>query len=189
MPRLLLAALAVAVSFLAASPSVAHAETPCAKRVITDWTSDGKIDGHYSARCLRQAYRSVPEDLADYSMIKDDITAALAGSGAQPPQNGPNNGSGGGNMGKGSTAAARKAAAAAKKRAELAVPQAGTQGSVPDSSRTIPLPLLILGALALAALLAAGSPPLIKRLRARFPRGRPVPQPAVAKRDSVRPPS
>jgi hypothetical protein len=174
MPRLLLAGLAVAVSLLAASPSVAHAETPCAKRVIADWTKDGKIDGHYSARCLRQAYRSVPEDLADYSSIKDDITAALIGSGSGsssgPTQYGPNN------SGNGTSAAAKQKTAQAQKRAELAVPHAGSPESIPDSSSTIPLPLLILGAVALAALLAAASPPLIKRLRTRFPRARPAPQ-------------
>ena len=35
---------------------------------------------------------------------------------------------------------------------------------------------LILAGVALAALLAAASPPLIKRLRSRFPRARPAPQ-------------
>ena len=178
MPRLLLAGLVVAVSLLAASPSVAHAATPCAQRVISDWTKDGKIDGHYSAKCLRQAYRSVPEDLADYSSIKDDITAALIGSG--PPTNGLNNGAGPDNMGSGGSIARKEAAA--KKRAQLAVPSAGTAQSVPESSRTIPLPLLILAAIALAALLAAASPPLIKRVRTRFPRERAEPH-------SVRPPS
>jgi len=172
MPRLLLAGLAVAVALLAASPSVAHATTPCAQRVISDWTKDGKIDGHYSARCLRQAYRSVPEDLADYSSIKDDITAALVGSG--PPTNGLNNGAGPDNMGSGGAIARKEAVA--KKRAEVAVPHAGTQESIPESSNTVPLPLLILGAVALAALLAAALPPLIKRVRARFPRTRAAPQ-------------
>jgi hypothetical protein len=172
MPRLLLAGLAVAVALLAASPSVAHATTPCAQRVISDWTKDGKIDGHYSARCLRQAYRSVPEDLGDYSSIKDDITAALVGSG--PPTNGLNNGAGPDNMGSGGAIARKEAVA--KKRAEVAVPHAGTQESIPASSNTIPLPLLILGAVTLAALLAAASPPLIKRVRTRFPRARAAPQ-------------
>jgi len=171
MPRLLLAALAAAVSLLAASPSIAHAETPCAKRVINDWTKDGQINGHYSPRCLRQAYRSVPEDLGDYSSIKDDITAALTGSGAV--QNGPNNGSGpNATSGPGSKQRAKKA----QRRAESAVPKAGTQDSIPDSSRSIPLPLLILAAITLAAVLAAASPPLIQRFRTRFPRGRPAPQ-------------
>jgi hypothetical protein len=174
MPRLLLVALAAAVSLLAASPSVAFAGAPCAKRVINDWTKDGQINGNYSQHCLRQAYRSVPPDLADYSSILDDITAAMIGSGTTT-QNGPNNRGGGGptaTSGPGSTLTPKEA----KKRAEGAVPHAGTSQSIPDSSRSLPLPLLILGAIALAALLAAASPPLIKRVRTRFPRTRTAPQ-------------
>ena len=175
MPRLLLVALAAAVSLLAASPSVAYAGTPCAKRVISDWTKDGQINGNYSQHCLRQAYRSVPPDLADYSSILDDITAAMIGSGTTT-QNGPNNRGGGGGgptatSGPGSTLTPKEA----KKQAESAVPHAGTSQSIPDSSRSLPLPLLILGVVALAALLAAASPPLIQRLRTRFPRTRTAP--------------
>jgi hypothetical protein len=169
MPRLLLAALAVTVSVLAASPSVAHAGRPCSQRVIDDWTKDGKIDGHYSPHCLRQAYNSVPEDLRDYSSILDDINAALLGG--VGPKNGPNArpDNGGGKTSK-------VAAAAAKRRAERAVSHAGTSDSIPESSRTIPLPLLILAGIAVAALLAAASPPVIHRVRARFPRARPAAQ-------------
>jgi len=81
MPRLLIAALAVLVSLVAASPSVAHAATPCWKRVINDWTADGQINGHYSPHCLRQAIKNTPEDLRDYSSIDDDINAAKQGWG------------------------------------------------------------------------------------------------------------
>ena len=75
MPRLLLVALAAAVSL---SPRVPPSPMrhPCAKRVISDWTKDGQINGNYSQHCLRQAYGSSTPDLADYSSILDDITAA-----------------------------------------------------------------------------------------------------------------
>jgi hypothetical protein len=174
MPRLLLVALAAAVSLLAASPSVAHAGTPCAKRVINDWTKDGQINGNYSKHCLRQAYRSVPPDLADYSSILDDITAAMIGSGTTT-QNGPNNRGGGGGPTATSGPTSKLTPKEAKKHAESAVPHAGTSQSIPDSSRSLPLPLLILGVVTLAALLAAASPPLIQRLRTRFPRTRAAP--------------
>jgi hypothetical protein len=172
MPRLLLAALAVAVSLLAANTSVAHAGTPCWRQVINDWTADGKIDRQYSKACLRQAYRHVPEDLGDYSSIRDDISAALIGSAGV--KNGLNKGGGGG-AGPGGTAG-KLSAKEAQRRAEVAVPDAGTPQSIPDTSHTIPVPLLILAGITLAALLAAASPPLIKRLRTRFPRTRPAPQ-------------
>ena len=179
MPRLLIAALAVSVSLLAASPSVAHAATPCWKQVINDWTADGKIDGHYSPHCLRQAIKNTPEDLRDYSSIDDDINAALIDTFAL--KNGTNSGGGPGPNGAGSgtngggTNPSKVTAKEAKKRAEQAVPHAGTAQSIPADSSTIPLPLLIMAGIAAAALLAAASPPLIQRLRARFPRARAAP--------------
>jgi hypothetical protein len=181
MRRLFLVALAaavVSVLAVAASPSVAHAAEPCWQRVIDDWTKDGKIDGHYSPRCLRQAIKNTPEDLRDYSSIDDDIQAALLGHfGASA---GPNNGGGsGGSGGSGNGNGTQKplTPAEAQQKAELAVPKAGTAQSIPDTSRPLPLPLLILAAVALAAVLAAASPPLIHRIRARFPRTRAAPQP------------
>ena len=176
MPRLFIAALAVSLSLIAASPSGAHAATPCWKRVISDWTADGVINGHYSAHCLRQAIKNTPEDLRDYSSIDDDINAALLDTlGVKNGTNGGSAGSGTG-PGPGGTNPGKLSAAESKKRAEKAVPHAGTSESIPDSSRTIPLPLLIMAGIALAALLALGSPPLIRRLRTRFPRTRAAPQ-------------
>jgi hypothetical protein len=64
----------------------------------------------------------------------------------------------------------------AKKQAEQAVPHAGTPQSIPSDSSTVPLPLLIMAGIVAAALLAAASPPLIQRVRARFPRTRTAPQ-------------
>jgi len=177
MPRLLIAALAVSVSLLAASPSVAHASTPCWKQVISDWTKDGQINGQYSPHCLRQAIKNTPEDLRDYSSIIDDINAALIGT--LTVKNGTNGGGGGGpnTTGGGSnTGVGQLSPKEAKKRAEQAVPHAGTAQSIPNDSRTIPLPLLIMAGIVAAALLAAASPPLIQRLRARFPRSRAAPQ-------------
>jgi hypothetical protein len=175
--RLLIAALAAALSLLAASPSVAHAATPCWKRVIKDWTADGIINGHYSPQCLRQAIDKAPPDLKDYSPIIDDINAALLD--ALAAKNATNKSGvvrGPTNPGSPNPPGGKLTPKAAKKLAEKAVPHAGTASSIPDSSRSVPLPLLILGSIVLALLLAAASPPLIQRLRARFPRPRPTPR-------------
>jgi hypothetical protein len=186
MRRLSVAALAaavVSVLAVAASPSVARAAQPCWQRVLDDWTKDGKIDGQYSPRCLRQAIKNTPEDLRDYSSIDDDIQAALLGHYGASAKNGPNNrGGGSGSGGSGGTggtggAGGKLTPAEAQHQAELAVPEAGTAQSVPDTSRPLPLPLLILASVALAAILAAASPPLIQRIRTRFPRTRAAPQP------------
>jgi hypothetical protein len=178
--RLAVTALAAFLSVLAASPSVAHAATPCYKRVISDWTADGVINGHYSPHCLRQAIKKVPEDLRDYSPILDDINAALIDALAVKNgtnNNGPGSGPGPSTSGGNNTSGGKLTPAEAKKRAEQAVPHAGTAGSIPDSSRSLPLPLLILAGIAAAALLAAASLPLIQRIRARSPRPRPTPRP------------
>jgi hypothetical protein len=175
MQRLLIAALAAAVCLLAASPSVAHAATPCWKRVVADWTKDGEINGNYNRSCLRAAYNNVPTDLRDYSSILDDINAALLGGVGTPSGPSVSGGGGGGSPGN-SINQPKVSPTEAKRRAERAVPHAGTQASIPDSSRTVPLPLLILAGITLAALLAAASPPLIQRLRTRFPRARAAPQ-------------
>jgi hypothetical protein len=179
MRRPVIAALAAVACFVAATPSVAHAATPCWKRVVQDWTKDGRIDGTYSPHCLRQAIKNAPEDLRDYSSIIDDINAALLGPPGSATGNGPGapGGGGGGNTGGTSGTSGKPSAKEAQREAEKVVPHAGTSDSIPDSSRTLPLPLLILGAVALAALLAAASPPLIQRVRTRFPRGRAAPQP------------
>jgi hypothetical protein len=172
-----LAAAVVSVLAVAANPSVAHAAEPCWQRVLDDWTKDGKLDGRYSPRCLRQAIKHTPEDLRDYSSIDDDIQAALLGHfGAS---SGPNGGGSGTGSGSGSGGNGQKplTPAQAQRRAEHAVPHAGTAQSIPDTSRPLPIPLLILASIALAAILAAASPPLIQRLRARFPRTRAAPQP------------
>ena len=144
MRRLSVAALAVAVVSVlavAASPSVARAAEPCWQRVLDDWTKDGKIDGQYSTRCLRQAIKNTPEDLRDYSSIDDDIQAALLGHYGASAKNGPNDRGGG--SGTGGTGGKPLTPAEAKHQAELAVPHASTAQSVPDTSRPLPLPLLM----------------------------------------------
>jgi hypothetical protein len=181
MPKLLalLALLAAALSIAAASPSVARAGTPCWKKVIADYTdADGKITGDYSRPCLRAAMKNAPEDLKDYTGILDAISALLYGNGgSQSGGNGASSGSAGNSTMHPAETAAEKAQAAKEQaqKAKKAVPDAGTSDSVPDTSRSIPLPLILFGAIGLAAALAAASPPLIRRLRGRFPRLRPAP--------------
>lgn len=189
--RLLLAALVAALGVAAATPSVARAE-PCWHRVIMDWTKDGVISKHYSPRCLREAIKKTPEDLRDYSSIVDDINAALLDA-LGGPTNGTNNGGGGGSTGGtagspsgqgggGGVDAPGNASPRIGEKAKRAVPAAGTPASIPGRDRSIPLPLILLGCVVGLAALAAGSPPLVKHLRTRFPRLKPA-------AGSVRPPA
>jgi hypothetical protein len=186
--RLLLVALVAALGVAAATPSVAGA-APCWKRVIADWSKDGVVSGHYSPGCLRQAIKHTPEDLRDYSSIVDDIdTALLDATGAGGVTMGGNNGSGGnggsgsGTGGTGGTGGGSGNQPPSTGKGKRVVPDAGTPASAPDSSRPLPLPLIILGAVILAGALAGASPTLVRRFRTRFPRLRPTAH-------SVRPPA
>jgi hypothetical protein len=191
-PRLLFAVAVAALGLGVAAPA-AHAAQPCWKRVIVDWSKDQVINGkHYSPHCLRMAMKKAPEDLKDYSPILDDINAALLdavairgggnGGGNGPGGGGPN-GSPTGTAGSGNgTNQAANAAKTISPEAKRAVTDAGTAASAPGRSHPIPLPLILLACVLGISALAAGSPPLIKRFRTRFPRLRPAP-------GSVRPPA
>jgi hypothetical protein len=72
MKRLALAA--VAASFFL--PATAHAAVPCRDRIYNDWYKDGKIASTYPIACYRDALKHVPADARTYSSLADDIRAA-----------------------------------------------------------------------------------------------------------------
>ena len=65
---------AVAGALLLAGP--AAAKEPCWKTLIDDWY-DGRIDNVYPVPCYRAALEHMPEDVAQYSTLGDDINRAL----------------------------------------------------------------------------------------------------------------
>ena len=71
----LLAIAAIVTALTAAGP--AAASTPCWKTLIDDWY-DGRIDSVYPVSCYRDALANLPEDVAQYSSLEDDINHALA---------------------------------------------------------------------------------------------------------------
>ena len=54
----------------------ATAKEPCWKTLIDDWY-DGRIDNVYPVPCYRAALEHMPEDVAQYSTLGDDINRAL----------------------------------------------------------------------------------------------------------------
>jgi hypothetical protein len=72
--RSALAALAAGVLLLASAGSASAAA--CWKALLTDWY-DGKIDKVYAIPCYNQAVQHLPEDVANYSSARDDIMRAL----------------------------------------------------------------------------------------------------------------
>jgi hypothetical protein len=87
----LLVLAAAAGAILLAGP--AAAKDPCWKTLIDDWY-DGRIDSVYPVACYRAALEHMPEDVAQYSSLGDDINRALqAAVAAQGPGGGGSNGS------------------------------------------------------------------------------------------------
>ena len=182
-------ALAAALALLgAAAPRAAAAPdaelTPtqgCWLQVVNDWLDHhGEIQGLYAIPCYTQAIQHLNSypDLQQYSSAIDDIQRALlaaiheerntgggpptlgggggssshSGVGGTPPKSGGGGGGGGGNS--------------------------SPVSSIfhPSNAQSIPLPLIVLGALAALLLLAGAGTWLAKRLQARRMSPAPAPQ-------------
>ena len=169
----------VAVVTAALVAAVVHAQpaaaaTPCWKSLLNDWY-DGRIDHTYAVHCYQDALHHLPADVQTYSSAHDDILRALQSAEAQqrkaghkvtpsslvpPPKTKPGKGT---TTGTGTTTTG--AAPVGRK------PDKGLGGVAdqlnPDSASSLPLPLLVLGGLAIL-LVAAGAAGLIaKRIQAR----------------------
>jgi hypothetical protein len=139
---------------LAFSAAPASAATPCWKQVLNEWTANpsGYVSGDYPLHCYGDAISHVPEDLAQYTGVIEDIQSARqrAARGTRTLQ------------------------ARTPQRAEPTSndPRGGVYNSAidklgPTNSDSLPLPLLILAGLA-AIMVAAGAAGLATRhLRAR----------------------
>lgn len=173
--KLALTAAAAALLFLVGAVHVtpAQAATPCWKSLLNDWY-DGRIDHTYPVHCYRETLKHLPADVQTYSSAHDDISRALQSAIAStrkahkpvgpntlvPPEKGSNSSggpgssttttAGGGGGGKGGSG--------------------GIAGRVPASSpSSVPVPLLVLGGLALLLVAAGGAGLVAKRLQARRP--------------------
>jgi hypothetical protein len=153
---LLLAPLFAAVLLLTAGTAAAKA--PCWQQLINDWY-DGRIDKTYAVSCYREAINHLPADVDNYSSARDDIQRALqvriaekkgiaipSTSGGSGPSS---TGKGGGrNPGSGGIDKIAK---------EIG----------PKNATSVPIPLIVLAAIA-GLLLAAGSAGFVaRRIRSR----------------------
>jgi hypothetical protein len=152
-----------------ALPARAAAATPCWKVLLNDWY-DGRIDGSYPRHCYNDALKHLPADVSTYSSAHDDILRALQSAIAKqrkPGQNvGPNtlikppkkpsgSGSGSGGGGGTETNTGRQ-------------PDKGLADKLnPGSPSSLPVPLLVLGGLALLLVAAGGAGLVAKRIQAR----------------------
>lgn len=184
---LLVVLMGAALGLARDAQAAAEVETVvCWKRLLSDWY-DGRIDNPYPVRCYQEAIANLPDDVKVYADAEADIRRALLqairqsakSTGAQPTPETPvkppstpkppppptkapgrtETGSGGAVPGGGGPTD----------------PGAGDPTAVEDtlatgatrSADSLPLPLLVLGALALLLLAAAAAGVVSKRLQAR----------------------
>ena len=188
MLKALVAATFAATIFFVAQAGPAAAATPCWKKLLNDWY-DGRIDNVYPIHCYQDTLKHLPEDISVYSSAREDIQRALQSAKAQLLKSkkpaGPNalvpaqtastpvttsattattpktttsssptsTGPGGSDAGGGTTSPGRK-------------PPPGLPGVAQQlntsSPSSVPVPLLVLGGLALL-LVAAGAVGLVVR--------------------------
>jgi hypothetical protein len=156
----LIALFAAAAAALPAAATAAK-DRSCAEQVVDDWYDNGRVDFLYPLKCYRQAIKILPPDVKDYSTAKEVIERALADATNRPRVSkrtpledvpckpgkrcidppGPGSNTGGPGGGGPSDPSGGGSA------------QSDTDTSGPSS---VPIPLIVLGGLALL-LLAAGS--------------------------------
>ncbi len=143
---------------------------PCWKKLINDWYDNGRIDRVYALHCYRDALDHLPEDVETYSSLGEDIERALAaamrgrGAGNTPPGAPPPSGVAGGRSG---PVVEDDPAEPNRARPNDGLFKQALDKVGPDNADSVPLPLLILGGLALL-LVAAGAAGLIaKKVQAR----------------------
>jgi len=123
---------ALAVVALLAVTATASAEAPCWKRLTLDWAADGSVDSRYDLPCYQQAIDHLRSDQKLYSSAEDDIRRALQ-----------------------------------RAIVEQSSPDSSAGAAKPDQPATgdgggVPVPLLVLGGVAIL-LVAAGAAGVLRR--------------------------
>jgi hypothetical protein len=164
-----LAAVAALTAFVGGTAQPAGAASKsCADQVVADWYGDGRVDKIYPLHCYQDAIRSLPVDVLDYSNAKEDILRALAFARRGKPDPGPAGGP-------------RPAGDDPSNPNDPSDPsdpnnpdETTASGAVDTSGpSSVPIPLLVLGGLALLLLAAGGAGYLSRRAQARREGGPP----------------
>ncbi len=170
MPKRLLLLTALLAGVVALIPATASAAT-CWKELVNDYWADNRVDRTYPISCYREAMEALPRDVVEYSDAQDDLRRALLAAIREGRD------SGGGFSGEG-TAAGPQALppgpddddGASKGFFREVISTIG-----PKNADSIPVPLLVLGSIALLLIGAAGVSYLTRFLQARRnPPGTPV---------------
>jgi len=155
---------------LIAVPGAARGASPCRDRIYNDWYRDGKIASTYPLACYRDAIKHIPSDARIYSSLGSDIRDALQAAIARshgrknvPTQVGAglpvtSGGVKHANISLHATTVHATKSAAAPAANSGSAPQQPLSAAAPAASTPsggLPVPIMVLGALALV-LVAAG---------------------------------
>jgi hypothetical protein len=186
MARLLTVTALLALACTAAVARPAAAASPCWKSLLTDWY-DGRIDNTYPLHCYTDALKHLPPDVRTYSSAHDDILRALQSARAKlrssgktditpttilPAPSSPQGGktgtsqsttttAGGGGPGGGNGNGGSPGRDSGKGLQHVA------NELNPSSPSSLPVPLLVLGGLAILLVAAGGVGVLVKRNQTR----------------------
>ncbi len=163
--------LALALGTATSASAKSKHPAPCWKTLINDWY-DGRIDGTYPIPCYRAALKHLPTDVDTYSSARDDIKQALQeritqshkpGGGAA----GQLTGSGGsGTSGGGSSSGGGSGSGSGSKSAGGPINDVFDK-TKPGSADSVPIPLIVLGAVALLLMAAGAAGFTTRRMRTR----------------------
>ena len=167
MKRVVLLILAVA----AFAPSTAGAAVPCRDRIYNDWYGDGKIATTYPIACYRDALKHIRSDALIYSSLSDDIRSAMQGALAR--QSGQTKvpaqvGTGGAAPRHASSSKSNRAPhdpAPGQEQVSSTLPSTVAVGATSGSGGGVPVPLIVLGGLALLLTAVGGVGVIAKRRR------------------------
>ena len=150
----------------------------CADQVIADWYDDGRVGKIYPLHCYTEAIAKLPPDVLDYSNAKEEIGRALAFAKQGKPDPGGSDPSPGSTGTTGPRRPPRSRARTPRRRRPTRTNETpptkptttvdtdttATVVSPTDTSgpSSVPVPLLVLGGLAVL-LLAAGSAGYLRR--------------------------
>ena len=183
--RLLILSILAALALASAHSAVAA--TPCWRQVVDDWYRNGRVVGHYPIHCYSEAIANLPEDSKQYSSapqdIRRDMLLAIRGDASSGGGKGPANGGTGptGSSPTGSSPTGFGAVAAGfgspptglgTQVVGRTTKNTGFLGSFfdtfgPKKASSIPLPLIILAAVALLLLAAGAASFVARRLQGR----------------------
>ena len=157
MPKRLLLTTLLIASLFGAVPGVASAAT-CWKELVNDYWADNRVDRTYPISCYREAMEKLPRDVQEYSDAQDDLRRALLAAIRDERD------SGGGFSGESGTT-----------EPTPQVDDNASQGFFrevidklgPKNADSIPVPLLVLGTIALLLLGAAGVSYVTRYIQAR----------------------